>query len=483
MRRRPLTEVAAAAGGTFRAPGAESSPVEAVVVDSRLAGPGGLFVALAGERSDGHGYVPAALDQGAAGALVRAGTDVPDRFASRLIDVVDPGHALLSLAREERSALSARVIGVTGSTGKTCTKDFLGAVLARRFRVVRSPASYNNEVGLPLTILGAPADAEVVVCEMGARGAGHIRLLCDVARPHIGVVTNVGVAHMELFGSPEALRDAKAELPEALPPDGTAVLNADDPMVASYAQRTPAGVVTFGLSEGADVRGEHIVVDHRTGRARFDLIAVGTRTEVTLPVPGEQMVPNALAAAAVGAMFGMSGEDCAAGLREAEISAGRMEVFEGEGGVRVINDAYNANPVSMAAALKTARWMARDARCLAVLGHMAELGPIADQEHERVGELAARLRLDELVVVGPEARLIASGAQREGVEANRIHLCQDADDALRTVRSMARPSDLILVKASRVARLDRLAEALRSDPGEDRPTAEVEVPVAKEAAR
>jgi UDP-N-acetylmuramoyl-tripeptide--D-alanyl-D-alanine ligase len=483
MRRRSLTEVAVATGGTLRSPGAESSPIEGVVVDSRLAGPGSLFVALAGERGDGHEYVKAGLDQGAAGALVRAGTDVPDRYAPRLIDVADPGDALLSLARDERSALSAQVIGVTGSTGKTCTKDFLGAVLARRFRVVRSPASFNNEVGLPLTILGAPADAEVVVCEMGARGRGHIRLLCDVARPHIGVVTNVGVAHMELFGSREALRDAKAELPEALPPDGTAVLNADDPTVASYAERTPARVVTFGLSEGAEVRGEDVVVDHRTGQARFDLIAGGTRTQVTLPVPGEQMVPNALAAAAVGTVFGMTGEDCAAGLREAEISAGRMEVFEGEGGVRVINDAYNANPVSMAAALKTARWMAGDGRCLAVLGHMAELGPIADQEHERVGELAARLRLDELVVVGAEAGLIAAGAQREGVEPDRVHVCRDADEALRAVRSMARPGDLILVKASRVARLDRMAEALRSGHGEDRPTAKAEVPVAKGAAR
>jgi UDP-N-acetylmuramoyl-tripeptide--D-alanyl-D-alanine ligase len=457
--------------------------VESVVVDSREAEPGALFVALAGEREDGHAYVQAALAGGAAGAVVRPETDVPGQWDSRLIEVADPAGALLSLARDERSTLRARVVGVTGSTGKTCTKDFLGGVLAQGFRVVRSPASFNNEVGLPLTILGAPADAEVVVCEMGARGRGHIRLLCDVARPHVGVVTNVGVAHLGLFGSAEALRDAKAELPEALPEDGTAVLNADDPTVMSYADRTAAAVVTFGLSERADVRGEHVTVDRDTGLARFDLTASGITSAVTLPVPGEQMVPNALAAAAVGTVFGLGAEECAAGLREAELSAGRMEVFEGQGGIRVVNDAYNANPVSMAAALKAARWMAGAGRCVAVLGHMAELGPIAGEEHERVGELAARLRIDALVVVGTDARLIAVGAEREGVEPDRIHRCEDADQALQTVRALVEPGDLVLVKASRVVRLDRLAEALRSDDAQDRTGGTAGIPAVKGGAR
>jgi UDP-N-acetylmuramoyl-tripeptide--D-alanyl-D-alanine ligase len=308
-------------------------------------------------------------------------------------------------------------------------------------------------------------------------------LLCDVARPQVGVVTNVGVAHLGLFGSAEALRDAKAELPEALPEDGTAVLNADDPTVMSYVDRTRAAVVTFGLSKGADVRGEHVTVDRASGLARFDLTTTGMRSAVTLPVPGEQMVPNALAAAAVGMVFGLSGEECAAGLREAAVSAGRMEVFEGQGGIRVVNDAYNANPVSMAAALKAARWMAGSGRCIAVLGHMAELGPIADQEHERVGELAARLRIDALVVVGGDARLIAVGAEREGVEPDRIHRCEDADQALQTVRALAGPGDLVLVKASRVVRLDRLAEALRSGDGQDRTGDPAGIPVARGGAR
>jgi UDP-N-acetylmuramoyl-tripeptide--D-alanyl-D-alanine ligase len=458
MNPRTLAEVASVVGGTVSgAPGPEVV-VTSLAVDSRQVSPGALFVALPGEWADGHRFVEAALGNGAAAALVRRGWDGP----GPVVEVDDPATGLLELARRERERLRAKVIGITGSTGKTCTKDFTAAVLSERFTVAASPASFNNEVGLPLTILSATEETEALVCEMGSRGPGHIRLLCEVARPDIGVVTNVGVAHMELFGSPEVLRDAKAELPEALPPNGTAVLNADDVVVRSYAGRTRAGtVVLFGRTEDAQVRATSVSVDRESGAAEFVLLTPDGSAEVRLSVPGEHMVSDALAAAATGWSLGLTAEEIARALNRAEVTRGRMEVSR-VGGIRLVDDSYNANPTSMAAALKAARWMAGSSRCVAVLGHMAELGPISDEEHERIGELAARLGIDELVVVGENARLIAVGAEREGVEPEHIHLHTDVDETIERLPRVVRRGDLVLVKASRVARLERVVEAIRS---------------------
>jgi len=461
MKPKTLGEVASAVGGTVRGEKGSNVVVGSLVVDSRTASPGALFVALPGERTDGHRFVDAALENGAAAALVRRGWE----GAGPTVQVDDPAAALLELARSERESLRATVVGITGSTGKTCTKDLAAAVLSERFEVVASPASFNNEVGLPVTILSATEETEVLVCEMGSRGPGHIRLLCDVARPRIGVVTNVGVAHMELFGSRAILRDAKAELPEALPEDGTAVLNADDEVVRSYATRTPANtIVLFGMSRDAEVRAAAISVSRDTGAAEFELISPAGSVQVMLPVPGEHMVADALAAAAVGWSLGVTPEEVAHALAHASVSQGRMQVAF-VGGIRLVDDSYNANPSSMAAALKAARWMAGKARCVAILGHMAELGPIADEEHERIGELAARLGIDELVVVGVEARLIAMGAQREGFEPDRIHMCDDVSQAIERLPVLVRRGDLVLVKASRVVRLERVVEALRTGDG------------------
>lgn len=455
MRTRRLSAIAEAVGGSVH--GDQDPEVTGVSVDSRTIGVGDLFVALPGERVDGRTFVADALARGAAAAMVRrpwTGT------AGSIVEVDDPAQALLSLAADERQALSAIVIGITGSTGKTCTKDMTASVLAQRFQVVASPASFNNEVGLPLTILGAGPDTEAVVCEMGSRGRGHITLLCEVARPDVGVVTNVGVAHMELFGSPEVLRDAKAELPEALPEDGVAVLNADDPVVRAFAARTPARrVVTFGLSDDAVIRAESVEVDRATGKAAFDLITPDGTSHVGLSVPGEHMVPDALAAAAVGWSLGVTTQAIADGLAAAPVSAARMQMID-LGSVRIVDDTYNANPTSVAAALKAVRWMAGDGRCIAVLGHMAELGTLDQVEHERVGELLARLGIDILVTVGDGARRIALGAEREGVEPDRIFKCDDVMQAAETVERMIRPGDLVLVKASRVCRLERVVEEL-----------------------
>jgi UDP-N-acetylmuramoyl-tripeptide--D-alanyl-D-alanine ligase len=462
MRPRTLDEVARAMSGEVRPPESGAAMATGVAFDSREVVPGDLFVALSGDRTDGRAFVSDALARGAAAAIVGRDAGTNDRVAGARIVVADPAAALLDLARDERSHLSATVVGITGSTGKTCTKDLAAAVLAERLRVVASVASFNNEVGLPLTLLSADERTEAIVCEMGSRGPGHIRLLCKVAQPSIGVVTNVGVAHMELFGSPEVLRDAKAELPESLPPNGTAVLFADDPVVRTYADRTDAGVLLFGMSAEADVRAREVSLERHTGTASFDLQSPSGSAAVRLAVPGEHMVPNALAAAAVGHALGLHVEEIAGALATARVTAGRMDVFETEEGLRVIDDSYNANPTSMAAALKSARWMADGGRCIAVLGTMAELGPISSEEHERVGELLARLGIDVLVAVGEEARLTAIGAEREGVEPERIYLCDDVDQAVEAVRRLAVPGDLVLIKASRAARLERVAEALRT---------------------
>ncbi|MDP9342343.1 MAG: UDP-N-acetylmuramoyl-tripeptide--D-alanyl-D-alanine ligase [Actinomycetota bacterium] len=457
MRPRRLSGVARAVNGRLIG---EDAEVDAVVVDSRTAGPGTLFVAIRGERQDGHRFVAGAFANGAAGALVERA----EGAAGPAVVVADAGEALLDLAADERTALAATVVGITGSTGKTCTKDFAAAVLRGHFDVLASPASFNNEVGLPLTLLSALDGTEVVVCEMGARGVGHVARLCQVARPSVGIVTNVGVAHLELFGSRENIVRAKAELVEALPPDGVAVLNADDPVVRGYAARTPARAVTFGLAENADVRAEDVTLGEE-GRAAFTLVASGVRQHVELAVAGAHMVPNALAASACGLALGVTLAECAAALKDAHVSAWRMETFTTEGGVRVVNDAYNANPASMQAALQSLRWMARPpSRAVAVLGHMAELGPISDQEHERVGELVARLGIDRVVTVGPQARAIAVSAQREGVEPENVAAFEDARTALAELRTWLRPGDVVLVKGSRVAGLEKLAEALR-DPG------------------
>jgi UDP-N-acetylmuramoyl-tripeptide--D-alanyl-D-alanine ligase len=461
MSGRTLGEAAAVTGGSVSA---EAAAVEyrGFSIDSRNTRPGDLFVAVTGERSDGHRYVRHAFDAGAVGAIVRRGVPLDGRQEA-LVEVGDTRAALLDLARAARSALSATVVGITGSTGKTCTKDMTAAVLSQRFKVVASRASFNNEVGLPLTILEAADDTDVIVCEMGSRGPGHIRLLCEVASPHVGVVTNVGVAHMELFGSPEVLRAAKRELPESLPHDGIAVLNADDPMVRGYASHTNARPVFFGRSDNADVRADDIALSRETGEATFRLVTPAGSASVTLPVPGEHMVPNALAAAAVGSALGVTVEETSKGVAGAQVSGGRMAVFRTGDGIRVVDDSYNANPTSMSAALKAARWMAGDGRCIAVLGTMAELGPISVEEHQRIGELLVRLGINDLVTVGEEARVIAAGAEREGLELQHIRTCDDVDQAVGAVRSLARHGDLVLVKASRSAGLDRLAEALRSD--------------------
>jgi UDP-N-acetylmuramoyl-tripeptide--D-alanyl-D-alanine ligase len=448
-----LSEIAAAVGGTLRG---SDGVADAVATDSRSVAPGTVFVAIAGERLDGHDFVADAFERGAIAAVVhRAG------MRGTTIEVADTGRALMDLARDERRrSADVRVVGVTGSNGKTSAKDLAAAVLSARYRTHASPASFNNEVGLPMTLLGADPSTEMVVAEMGARREGDVQLLCEVARPNAVVVTNVGLAHMGIFGSWDAIVRAGEEPVRWLGPEGTAILNVDDPIVRGYADASRGAVVSFGTAPDADVRAEQISVAD-DGRAGFVLSAGEDRENVELGVPGEHMVSNALAAAAVGRWAGLTVAECAAALKGAAISRWRMETSTTGAGVVVINDAYNANPESMAAALKAARRMAAGARLVAVLGHMAELGPVSLEEHEKLGELVVRIGVERLVTVGEPARAIARAAIREGELPEDVASYDEPAEAANDVRSWVRRGDVVLLKGSRVAALERVAEALR----------------------
>ena len=355
----------------------------------------------------------------------------------------------------------ARVVGITGSNGKTSAKDLAAAVVGTRLRTHASPASFNNEIGLPMTLLGAEPGVEMVVAEMGSRREGDVGVALR-RRPtrRGGRDQRRGGAHggLRVVGCDRSSRGAKPV--EWLGADGTAILNADDPVARSYADGSDANVITFGVDPGADVRAEDIELGSR--RASELHPPLRRRTEpVALAVPGEHMVSNALAAAAVGRWAGLTLAECAAALKGAGVARWRMETFTGASGVVVVNDAYNANPESMAAALKAARWMAEGTRLAAVLGHMAELGPIAFEEHERLGELVVRIGVERLVTVGDAGAGDRPRGDPRGPAAGGGRVLRRPDGAAEDVRAWAGPGDVVLLKGSRVAGLERAAEALR----------------------
>ena len=449
-----LREVATAVGGQL-VDGAEKVVVTHVTADSRHAAPGDLFIALEGQHVDGHDFAAAAFGAGAVAVLGTRPTPGPT--------VVVPD-VLLALGKLARFHLDRRpnitVIAVTGSVGKTTAKDLMAQVLATEAPTVSPPGSFNNELGLPLTVLDADLDTRFLVLEMGARGVGHIAYLCDVAPPTVGVELGVGTAHIGEFGSQEAIASAKAELVRALPPHGVAVLNGDDPAVIAMRNETDASVVTFGQSATATVRASDMTVDARD-RASFRLTTPKGSAAVHLQYVGAHAVPNALAAAAVGDAVGMSAEAVAAALNQATPrSRWRMEVTERSDGLIVINDAYNASPESMRAALKSLKQIAASRRCWAVLGEMRELGDTSASEHDAIGRLAVRLDVQRLVVVGEGARAMHLGAELEGSWGQESMFVPDADAALDVLRAVVRPDDVVLVKASRASRLDVIATEL-----------------------
>ena len=452
-----LPEIADVVGGTVHDDTGVTVSGPAFI-DSRVAHSDGLFVAVAGERVDGHDYARTAVDAGAAAVLAQRPVGVP------AVVVDDVMAALAALARHVVAALPhLTVVALTGSQGKTSTKDLLAQVLARAGRTVATFGSFNNELGMPVTALRADADTRFLVLEMGARGIGHIRELCEIAPPHVGLVLNVGKAHLGEFGSQEAIAQAKGELVEAVRPGGTAVLNADDPLVSAMAARTGERVLTFGESARADVRVEGLTTDAMT-RASFDLVTAEGRAPVSLRGLGEHQAGNAAAAATVGLAVGMPLDLVARALSEADhVSRWRMEVHERADGVTVVNDAYNANPDSMRAALKSLAEIGRarpEGRTVAVLGEMRELGASATEEHDAVGRLAVRLDIHQLVVVGEPARPIHLGACLEGSWGGESVFVDDNDAALAWLREHLGAGDVVLLKASRAAALERVADAL-----------------------
>ncbi|MCU1393637.1 MAG: murF [Ilumatobacteraceae bacterium] len=424
------TDVAAATGGTLVGPDVE---LDGVSFDSRSIATGQLFVALVAER-DGHDFVDGALATGAGAVLVQR----PAATGTSIV-VSDTAAALMDLGRWGRGRFSGTVVGITGSVGKTSTKDLARAALDAGRRTSANERSFNNEQGLPVTILNAPDDTEVLVLEMGMRGPGEIARLCAVGRPSIGVVTRVAAAHTELLGGIEGVAAAKAELIESLPPDGTAVLNADDPRVAAMAARSAGSVITFGHTASADVRIVELWLDD-LARPRFTVATPWGSATVALAVSGEHMAMNAAAALAVAASCGVDLHAAAAALGDAGLSPWRMEMCRTKSGALLINDAYNANPASMRAALETLSQLAVTGRRVALLGVMAELAdPVGD--HAAIAAFAREAGI-EIVAVGTE-----------------LYGVTPLDDPVAALGSLA-GDDALLVKGSRVAGLERLAGSL-----------------------
>lgn len=453
-----LDQLAEIVGGDVAEVADGTRTVASVTIDSRTAGFGALFVPVAGDHADGHDFIPDAVGRGATGYL-RA-TDQPEPAEPGCVVVDDPADALLGLGAWVRDEVAPFVVAVTGSQGKTTTKDLMAAAIGAGRVTVSSPGSYNNDLGVPLTCCRLEIGSEVLVAEIGSRGLGHIARLAGLIRPDVAVITGVGASHLELLGDIDTVARAKAELVAALGPDGVAVLNADDARVLAMSRLAPGPVVTFGLAPDADWRATEVVTDE-SARPRFTVTGPrGDSAEVRLRLPGTHNVINALAALAAADACAVSLPEAVAAMAGARVSSWRMEMGRTSDGVTVLNDAYNANPASTAAALDTLMRIATAGLRWAVLGLMAELGSGSAQAHREMGELAAKLGVDRLVVVGPDAAAVGDGALAAGLTTDRVTHVNTPEDALDLLREELRPGDAVLVKASRAVGLERVALAL-----------------------
>ncbi|WP_283133585.1 UDP-N-acetylmuramoyl-tripeptide--D-alanyl-D-alanine ligase [Rhizohabitans arisaemae] len=427
-----------------------------VVIDSREAAPGTLFAAIKGARVDGHDFAEQAYRVGAAAVLASRPLECEGAEAIPTVIVGDVVRALADLATAvARELPRTTVLGVTGSAGKTSTKDLIARLTRRMGDTVSPPGSFNNEIGHPLTVLRAEAGTRFLVLELSARETGHIAHLTRIAPPSVGIVLNVGTAHLGIFGGKEAIAQAKGELVEALPATGTAILNADDPLVRAMADRTRARVLLFGRAVDAAIRAEQVTIDDRA-RASFTLATPSGSAQVRLRLYGPHAVGNALAAAAAAYELGMPLATIAEVLSEAEPeSRWRMEVRERPDGVVVVNDAYNANPDSMRAAFEALEALSAGRRRFAVVAALSELGDHGPELNEGVGRLAVRHGLAGLVVVGANAEPVLRGAR--GIPA--IHV-PDVESAVAELAPRLREGDAVLVKGPRAMGLERVAEAL-----------------------
>jgi len=443
-----LHALAAACGGVLLC-GNGAVAVTDVCKDTRTLKPGDLYWVLSGENFDGHQFVPAAAAAGAAGAVVaREVEGLPEDFP--IIRVDDTQAALTRLARWYRDKLGARVVCLTGSNGKTSTKDFMASVAGTRFAVNKTEGNLNNHIGLPLTILSAKTADEVCVWEIGMNHAGEIEPLARLARPDIGIITNIGVAHIEFLGSREAIAQEKGMLGEVLSADNVLVLPEWDEFTSSLAARTKARVVLAGSENASHAE----KVRPSTHGLDFELVRGGEKVAAHLPVAGDHMVRNALLAVSAGLELGLSLRECASGLAATKLSARRLACLDVRG-VTVLDDSYNANPDSMEAALHALRSLPGGGRRFAVLGRMGELGNYAEEGYRRVGRTAAST-MNVLIAVGAETGPMAEEARQNS--AVEVHLVGDTGDAAKLLRELARPGDAVVLKGSRAARMERVLE-------------------------
>jgi UDP-N-acetylmuramoyl-tripeptide--D-alanyl-D-alanine ligase len=422
--------------------------VDKISTDSRTIKPGEIFVALRGENFDGHKFVEAAARAGGAGAIVdrKWKGKVPSKFA--VIRAEDTLAAYQNLAANYRKSLPLKVVAITGSNGKTSTKDFAAAVLGRKFRVTKTEGNFNNHVGLPRTILEATSSDEIAVWEIGMNHPGEVAPLAKIAAPDVAVITNIGLAHIEFMGSREAIAKEKGALAVAVTNQGTVILNGDDPFSRGIAQDTKARIIFAGTREGT-VRATDI--HQSSDGSEFTILEGAHRCRAQLPVPGLHMVQNALLAVAAGRVFGILLEECAIGLATAPLTKARLQIKQ-INGVQFLDDSYNANPDSMKAALRTLVELDVDGRRIAVLGEMRELGEETEQGHREVGEAAAHYEIDYLIAIGEPGTLIADAAQRAGLKQTAA--VRSASEAAELLGEVARPGDLVLVKGSRLARTE-----------------------------
>lgn len=446
-----LADIAAATGGTLDQADPGTRVTAPLLFDSRNVTPGGLFACLPGRTADGHDFAKQAVADGAAAVLATRPVGAP------AVIVPDVLTAMADTAREVASRYSGTVVGITGSAGKTTTKDLLNGILSLAGPTVATPRSFNNEIGFPVTVTQVTAHTQYLVLEMGARGRGHIATLCEIARPTIAAVLGVGSAHAGEFGSREATADAKAEIVRGLPPHGVAVLNADDPLVAPMAGQTKARTMYFGTGD-ADVRAEDVRIGP-DGRSHFTLRHDDDHAPVQLAVHGRHNVTNALAAATIALAAGVPFTRVIEGLSRTELtSGGRMEVLTRPDGVTVVNDAFNASPESVLAALQAMQDIAAGRRMIAVLGEMAELGDEAAAWHNRVGEAAAKTGVAHLVLVGGEqAEALGTPARTVGID---VHKAPAGQPLAPFVGQLLEPGDVVLVKGANALGLEAVAREL-----------------------
>jgi len=453
----PRTMVLEATQGRL-AGGAAPDVFRGVSTDSRSVPRGALFVALKGEQFDGHDFVAGAFERGAAAALVSR-----EVAAGPLIVVSDTLEALGALAAAHRSVMSARVVAITGSTGKTTTKEMIAAVFSRGWKTARTPGNYNNEIGVPLALLELEASHQAVVVELAMRGKGQIDYLARMARPQVGVITNIGLSHLELLGSREAIAEAKSELLGHLPEEGAAVLNGDDEFFSFLKARTPCRAISFGRGEKADVRVEDVVVGS-DGNTEFVLRGWWGDHRISLRTAGRHHALNAAAAAGAAMAAGAEAEWVGPGLEAFEGAEMRGRIVKARGGFTIIDDCYNAAPDSMRVALELLADLAGGGKW-AVLGDMKELGPMAAEWHREVGESAGGLELAGLVTVGELARHIAAGA-RERLSSNRVIEASDNEEVVRIIADRLSAGDVVLVKGSRAMKMEEIVRRLEEPSGE-----------------